>query len=117
MAVILNFIITSLLILVLAKFLPGIYVTSWWSALGVAIVLALLNLLVKPVLIFFTLPLTLVTLGLFLLVINAVIVILASKIVTGFQVSGFWYALLFSIVLSFLKSVIDTLIVNNQSQI
>jgi putative membrane protein len=114
MATILNFIITSLLILLLAKFLPGIHVASWWTALGVAIILALLNIFVKPLLIFFTLPLTIVTLGLFLLVINAIIVLLASKLVSGFAVEGFWYALLFSVVLSFIKSILDSILINNQ---
>ncbi|UYW00737.1 phage holin family protein [Flavobacterium agricola] len=114
MALVLDFIITSLIILLLANFLPGIQVTSWWSALGVAIILALLNTFIKPVLVFFTFPITVVTFGLFLFVINAVIVILAGKLINGFQVSGFWYALLFSIVLSFAKGIIDSIFVSNQ---
>lgn len=115
METILNFIITSLIILLLAKFLPGVHVTDWWTALGVAIVLALLNLFVKPIFVFFTFPLTIFTLGLFMLVINAVIVILASKLVTGFKIDGFWYALLFSIILSFVKGIIDTVLLKSQS--
>jgi len=114
MATILDFIITSLIILLLAKFLPGIHVNSWWSALFLAVILSLLNIFIKPLLVFFTFPLTVVTLGLFLLVINAVIVILASKLVKGFTVDGFWYALLFSIVLSFATSIINSILRNNQ---
>lgn len=115
MKTLLNFIITTLLILLLAKFLPGIHVTDWWTAAGVAIVLAFLNFIVKPLLILFTFPLTVATLGLFLLVINAIIVLLTEKLVDGFTVVSFWNALLFSIILSFAKSIIDTLILKSES--
>ncbi|MBT8273857.1 MAG: phage holin family protein, partial [Bacteroidia bacterium] len=80
------------------------------TALIVAIVLVLLNTLVKPLLIILTLPITVLTLGLFLLIINALIILLADKLIDGFSVSSIWTALLFSILLSFLQSVLHSII-------
>ena len=74
------------------------------SALVLAIVLGILNLFVKPILIILTLPITIFTFGLFLFVINALIILLAAKFVNGFHVDGFWWALLFSLLLSVLTS-------------
>jgi putative membrane protein len=88
----------TIVVFVAAHLLPGISVDSFFTALVVAVVLALLNNFVKPFLILFTIPLTLVTLGLFLFVINALIVGMAGWLVDGFEVSSFWSALLFSIV-------------------
>ena len=91
----------------LAQFLGGVHVTDFWTAIGFAIVLALINMFIKPLLILFTLPVTIVTLGLFLFVINALVVLLASRIVHGFTIDSFWWALLFSIILSIIASAID----------
>jgi len=91
----------------LAHLLNGIHVADFWTALVFAVVLALLNMFIRPVLILFTLPVTFVTLGLFLLVINTIVVLLASKFVDGFSIDGFWWALLFSIILSIITSAID----------
>ena len=91
----------------LAHVLNGIHVTDFWTALVFAFVLALLNMFIKPLLILFTLPVTFVTLGLFLFVINALVVLLASKFVDGFSIDNFWWALLFSIILSIITSAID----------
>ena len=91
----------------LAQVLNGIHVADFWTALVFAIVLALLNMFIKPLLILFTLPVTFITLGLFLFVINALIVLLASKFVGGFSIDNFWWALLFSIILSIISSAID----------
>jgi putative membrane protein len=71
-----------------------------------AIVLAILNAIVKPILVFITFPITVVTLGLFLFVINALIILLADKFIRGFNVDGFWWALLFSLLLSIVTSVL-----------
>jgi len=84
----------------------GIHIDSFWTALLLAIVLAILNAIVKPVLIILTFPITLLTFGLFLFVINACIILLAGKFVPGFSVDGFWWALLFSILLSILTSLL-----------
>lgn len=91
----------------LAQVLNGIHVTDFWTAFVFAIVLALLNIFVKPLLILFTLPITILTLGLFLFIINTLVVLMASKFVTGFSIDNFWWALLFSLILSFISSAID----------
>ncbi len=90
----------SIAVIVGAWLLPGIRVESVWSVFLTAIVISLLNNLLRPVLIVITLPATVVTLGLFLFVINAVVILLASGLVSGFYVDSFWSALLFSLVLT-----------------
>ncbi len=79
------------------------------SAILVAVVLAFLNQIVKPILTILTIPITIVTLGLFLLAINAFIILFAEKLVSGFHVAGFWYALLFSLILSLITGVLNSL--------
>ena len=110
MNLIIRIILTALAVVLLAKFLPGVEVTSFVEAIYVAIVLALLNALLKPILIILTLPITIVTLGLFLLVINAGIILLADHFLDGFAVSGFWIALLFSLLLSLLQSILFSIL-------
>jgi len=106
-----NFIVRVFLIaavsFALAQFLGGVHVTDFWTAIAFAIALALINMFIRPLLILFTLPVTIVTLGLFLFVINALVVLLASRIVHGFTIDSFWWALLFSIILSIIASAID----------
>ena len=106
MTFILRILLTAVVVVFLAKFLPGVTVAGYVTAIVVALVLALLNLIVKPILILFTLPVTIVTFGLFLLVINAIIILLADGFVDGFDVSGFWIALLFSLLLSIFQSIL-----------
>jgi putative membrane protein len=96
--------ISAVVILFLGWLLPGVEVVSSWKAVIAALVLALINAFIRPVLIFLTLPATIVTLGLFLFVINALMVLLAARWVDGFKVDGFWWALLFSFLLSILNS-------------
>ena len=110
MKLILKILLTAVAVLILQKILPGISVPSFETAIWVAIALGILNVFVKPILVIFTLPATIFTLGLFLFVINALIIMLAGEFVNGFEVSGFWYALLFSILLSFLQSVLYSFI-------
>jgi putative membrane protein len=98
-------IVSSLAVLVTAYILPGVEVTSVFTAIMVAAVLSLLNAIVKPILVILTIPITVLTLGLFLLVINAAMILLAGDIVSGFRVDGFWTALFFSIILSVVNSV------------
>lgn len=98
--------LSALAVLLLSYFLPGVFVNSIPTALLVAFILSLLNGLVKPILILLTLPVTLATLGLFLLVINAALILLADQLVSGFYVNGFWNALLFSILLSLTQSLL-----------
>jgi putative membrane protein len=110
MKTILKVLLTAIAVVVLAYFLPGIKVDGYGSAIIVAIVLGLLRIFIKPLLVILTLPITIVTLGLFLFVINAIIILLAGKLVDGFHVAGFWYALLFSLLLSFFQSILFSLI-------
>ena len=106
MKFILRLLLSALAVILLANILPGVEVSAFGSAVLVAVVLSLLNLIVKPILVILTLPVTILTLGLFLLVINALIILLASSLVSGFSVDGFWQALLFSLLLSILESVL-----------
>ncbi len=106
MNLILRILLSALAVVVLAKILPGVGVDSYTTAIIVAIVLSLLNFIVKPILIILTLPVTILTLGLFLLIINAIIILLADSLVDGFQVTNIWWALLFSLLLSFLQSIL-----------
>lgn len=90
----------------LSYVLSGVHIDNFITALMVAIVLAVLNAIVKPILIILTLPITILTLGLFLFVINALIILLAAHFVNGFRVDGFWWALLFSLLMSILTSLL-----------
>ena len=100
MYLIVRLLVTAILVTLIANFMEGVSVDSFATSIVVAIVLGLLNLFVKPILVLFTLPVTLVTFGLFLLVINALLILLCNNLVNGFSVANFWYALLFSILLS-----------------
>jgi putative membrane protein len=106
MKLIFRIIVSAISIVITAYLLPGIHVRDLLTALLVAIVLALLNGFVRPILIILTIPVTVITLGLFLLVINALMIILAGNLVPGFQVDGFWWALFFSIILSIISSLL-----------
>jgi putative membrane protein len=109
MKLLLRLLVTALAAMLTAYLLPGVRLKDFVTAIILAVVLSLLNLLVKPVLIIFTLPVTIVTLGLFLLVINAIIILLASKLVDGFKVDGFWWALLFSLVLTLVSGFMNSI--------
>jgi putative membrane protein len=106
MALIINILLTSLAVVISAYILPGVKVSSFLTAIMVAVILGLINVFLKPLLILLTLPVTILTLGLFLLVINALIILLISAIVPGFKVNGFWWALIYSIVLSLVSSML-----------
>jgi putative membrane protein len=97
--------VTSVLVLLIAHFMKGVHVSGFVTALLVAVVLGLLNIFIKPIFVLLTLPFTIFTLGLFLLVINASIILLCTNIVGGFSVDSFWTALLFSIFLSISQSI------------
>ena len=105
MKFIIRMILTGAVAFGLTYFLRGIHIDSFWTSIILAFVLAILNGILKPILIFFTLPITILTFGLFLFVINAMIILLAGKFLRGFEVDGFWWALLFSLLLSFITSI------------
>ena len=89
--------------------LPGVHVADYWAALLVAFLVSFCNIFVRPVLIFFTIPITIITLGLFLLVINALIILMVDYLVDGFSVDGFLWALAFSLILSIFNSIFGSL--------
>jgi putative membrane protein len=103
---IMRIVVTSIVAFGLSYILSGVHFDTFTSAIVLAIVLAILNAIVKPILIFITLPITVVTLGLFLFVINALIILLADSLIKDFHVDGFWWALLFSLLLSIVTSVL-----------
>ncbi|WP_322997840.1 phage holin family protein [Castellaniella sp.] len=110
MMLLLVWILNAVALLVVAYLLPGITVSSFGSALIAALVLGLLNAVVKPLLVLLTLPLTIVTLGLFLLVLNALVFWWAGSILKGFQVDGFWWAVIGAIVYSLVSGVLASLL-------
>lgn len=89
---ILRFLLNGVAVMLTAYLLPGVTVKDYLTALIVALVLAIVNVIVKPILVLFTIPITVVTLGLFLLVINALMILLVDYFVDGFFVNGFWWA-------------------------
>ena len=101
---IIRFLLTGLAVMLTAYLLPGVHVENYGYALLAALVLSIANVIVKPLLILLTIPLTIFTLGLFLLVINAMIILMVDYFVPGFQVDGFWWALVFSVILSVFNS-------------
>lgn len=110
MELLLIWILNAVALLIVAYILPGITVASFWSALIAALVLGLLNTLVKPLLVLLTLPITIVTLGLFLLVLNALVFWFVGSILRGFQVEGFWWAALGALVYSIVSGLLSRLI-------
>jgi putative membrane protein len=108
--------VSALAVIVTSMILPGVHIDNAFTALIVAAVLAFLNAIVKPVLVILTIPITVFTLGIFLLVINAFMIMLAAKIVAGFHVDGFWIALLFSLLLSLVASVFDSIANRNDKK-
>lgn len=106
MKLIIRLLVSAAVTFILAQVLPGIHVDSYGTALWFAIVLGLLNVFLKPILIIFTLPLTLITFGLFLFVINTITVLLASDWVKGFRIDSFGWGLLFSLLLTIITSLL-----------
>ncbi|ARP96931.1 phage holin family protein [Bordetella genomosp. 13] len=103
-------ILNAVALLAVAYLLPGITVASFGSALIAALVLGLLNALVKPVLVLLTLPLTIVTLGLFYLVLNVLLFWFAGSVLRGFQVDGFWWAVVGVILYSLISGLLSGLV-------
>lgn len=108
MKTVLKLILTAVAVFILAHILPGVQLDGYVSALFVAVVLGILRLIVKPILVILTLPITVLTLGLFLLFINAFIILLAGYFVDGFAVKNIWYGILFSVLLSIFQSILFT---------
>lgn len=98
--------INSIVIFLGATLLKGVKIKNFWTAIGVAVLLAVINMFIKPVIVFLTLPVTILTLGLFILVINAWILLLIDKLVDGFTIKGFWWAVLYSLFISILNGIL-----------
>jgi putative membrane protein len=102
-----HLILSAGLLLLMAHFVRGVQVEGWGSALIGAIVFGFVNAVIRPIMVFLTLPLTVITFGLFLLVINALMLLLMAALVPGIRVQGFWPALVGSLVLTLLNVVVE----------
>jgi putative membrane protein len=107
--------INGLAVFIAGYLLPGINIDSIWTALLVAIVLGVINMFIRPILVLLTLPITVLTLGLFILILNGLLVILVSNIVPGFTVDNIWWAMLFSLVLSLVSYFLNSLTGNEEA--
>lgn len=110
MGLLLRVVINAVAIYLVASFVPGIRVDGVWTALLAGLVLGLINAIVRPILVILTLPITLVTLGLFLLVLNGLCLWLASLVVDGFEVQGFWPAVVGALVVSLVSWVLNAFV-------
>jgi len=110
MKIITSILVTALALLLTAQLLPGIEVTGIYPALIAALVLGILNVIVKPILVILTLPITILTLGLFMFVINAALFMFAASFIEGFGVDGFVWALLGSLLVSVSSAIANNFI-------
>ena len=106
--------LSAIAVLVIANFMSSVQVSDYTTAIIVAVILALLNAFVKPIMVIFTLPVTILSFGLFLLVINAIIIFMADSLIDGFSVDGWISALIFSFFLSLLESFLFSLMRDNK---
>jgi putative membrane protein len=104
---IIKVLISAAIAFALSKILSGVHIDSITTALIFAVVLSLLDFIVKPILVVLTLPVTIVTLGLFLFAINAIVILLAARLIDGIKIDGFWWAMLFSIILSIFDTAVQ----------
>jgi putative membrane protein len=116
MKLILTILVSSLAVFFSAYILPGVYLDGFPTAILVAVVLGLLNSFVKPILVLLTIPVTIFTFGLFLLVINAFMILIADNLLDGFSVNGFWTALLFSIIVTLVTAILESLAGNKKQK-
>lgn len=110
MGIIIKWLLNGVAIVITAYLLPGVSLTGFGAALVTALVLGLINTFIKPVLMLLTLPLNILTLGLLTFVINALLIMLTSALVSGFTVHGFGWALLFSLVLSIVSYILNVIV-------
>lgn len=106
MKLIIRLLVSAAVAFILAQFLPGVHVDGYGTAIWFAVVLGILNAFLRPLLIIFTLSLTLLTFGLFLFIINTITVLLASDWVKGFEIDSFGWGLLFSLLLTLITSLL-----------
>ena len=108
MRIIIHWLVAAVAILITAYILPGVNIDGFVAALILAVVLGAINAFIRPLLVLLTLPISVLTLGLFVLVINGLLVMLAAFVVPGFAVTGFWSAFFFAIILAIISSVLET---------
>jgi putative membrane protein len=106
--------VSALSVLITAELLSGVKISGVPAALIVALVLSFLNTFLKPILLILTIPVTLFTFGLFLLVINGIIILVADYLLADFYVENFWWAFLFSVILSLINSILNNMLGTNQ---
>lgn len=107
----LKLLVTSLTIIIATYFIPGVKIASFWTAIVVALVMGVVNAIIRPVILFFTLPLNILTLGLFTFVVNGLMILLVAYFVPGFQVAGFWTAVIFSVAVTVINWILTKLVV------
>lgn len=110
MGMLINLLVSGIAVFVSAYVLPGVHVDSFVTAIVVAVFLGIVNMILKPIILLLTLPINLLTLGLFTFVINAVLVLLVANFVPGFSVLSFWWALVFSLVLSIVNGFLHQIV-------
>ncbi|WP_456462757.1 phage holin family protein [Reichenbachiella sp.] len=115
MNILIRLILSAIAVLICSYVLPGAHVSGFMTAIVVAGVLAIVNILVKPIFVLLTIPVTVLTFGLFLLFINTFMILLVSSLVPGFDIDGFWWAFLFSVALSIVNSVFEGMQDNNSN--
>lgn len=111
MNIILRIILSTVAVFVTAHILPGVHIDTFTTALVVAVVLAVINAFIRPLVLILTLPINILTLGLFTFVIMGMLVLLVTYIVPGFTVDGFWWALAFAIVVAIINGLLNTLVI------
>ena len=105
-----QWILNALALYIVAHIMPGISLGSFWTAMVAIIVMSIVNMLIKPILFLLTLPITIVTFGLFALIINAIMLMLVSKFTPGFHVDGLWSAMIASLLYSLISTILHTLV-------
>lgn len=110
MNLLIRLLVNTISIFLVSKFLDGVHLDGLTTAFIVALVLGIINAILKPILVILTLPITILTLGLFTFVINALLVLLASRLVPGFEVANFWTALLFSLLISLVSWLLNKIL-------
>ncbi len=112
----LRILVSALAVLITAEILSGVEISGVPAAVIVALVLSFLNTFLKPILLILTIPITLLTLGLFLLAINSIIILVADYLLDDFYVRNFWWALLFSMILSLINSILGNMLGTNKEE-
>src|SRR5689334_5866172 len=111
---IIRLLVTAAVAYGLSHILPGVHIPNYTDAVIFALIIAVLNVLIKPLLILLTLPITILTLGLFLFVINAIVILLADSMMDGVKIDGFLWALIFSLILSVIVSALQGLLADRK---